>query len=148
MESLVIVGASLAGLSAARAARNLGFAGRLVIIGDDPQRPYDRPPLSKDFLAGRIELEDLALETDDEALEAEWILGTRAVSFDATTRLVHLEDGRSVRADGLVIATGASPRSLPQLAGSANVVSLRTVADAQRLRGLLAAGRRLVVVGA
>jgi len=148
MESLVIVGASLAGLSAARAARNLGFAGRLVIIGDDPQRPYDRPPLSKDFLAGRLELEDLALETDDEALEAEWILGTRAVSFDATTRLVHLEDGRSVRADGLVIATGASPRSLPQLAGSANVVSLRTVADAQRLRGLLAAGRRLVVVGA
>ncbi|KUG61584.1 pyridine nucleotide-disulfide oxidoreductase [Kocuria rosea subsp. polaris] len=148
MESLVIVGASLAGLSAARAARSLGFAGRLVIIGDDPQRPYDRPPLSKDFLAGRLGIEDLALETDDEALEAEWVLGTRAASFDATTRLVHLEDGRSVRADGLVIATGASPRSLPQIAGAANVVSLRTLADAQKLRGLLAHGRRLVVVGA
>ncbi|MGX5360150.1 FAD-dependent oxidoreductase, partial [Kocuria sp. KH4] len=66
MESLVIVGASLAGLSAARAARNYGFAGRVVIIGDEVQRPYDRPPLSKDFLAGRIEIEDLTLETDTE----------------------------------------------------------------------------------
>ncbi|MFW6187856.1 MAG: FAD-dependent oxidoreductase, partial [Actinomycetota bacterium] len=75
MESLVIVGASLAGLSAARAARNLGFGGRVVIIGDDPARPYDRPPLSKDFLAGRVEAADLALETDTDALEAEWILG-------------------------------------------------------------------------
>ena len=148
MESLVIVGASLAGLSAARAARNLGFGGRVVIIGDDPARPYDRPPLSKDFLAGRVEAADLALETDTDALEAEWILGTRAVSFDPLTRLVHLEDGQAVRADGLVIATGASPRSLPQIAGADNVVSLRTVADAQRLRELLVPGRRLVVVGA
>ncbi len=148
MESLVIVGASLAGLSAARAARNLGFEGRVVIIGDDHQRPYDRPPLSKDFLAGRIELADLALETDDEALDAEWILGTRAVSFDPATRLVHLENGATVHAAGLVVATGASPRVLPQIAEAANVVSLRTVADAQKLRGLLSPGRRLVVVGA
>ncbi|MFC6256286.1 FAD-dependent oxidoreductase, partial [Kocuria oceani] len=116
MESLVIVGASLAGLSAARAARNLGFAGRLVIIGDDPARPYDRPPLSKDFLAGRIETADLALETDTDALAAEWILGTPAVSFEAATRTVVLADGRQVHADKLVIATGASPRTLPQIA--------------------------------
>lgn len=148
MESLVIVGASLAGLSAARAARNLGFDGRLVIIGDDPQRPYDRPPLSKDFLAGRFEVSDLALETDTDALDAEWLLGARAVSFDPLTRLVRLEDGREVRADGLVVATGASPRSLPQIAGADNVVTLRTIADAQKLRELLARGRRLVVVGA
>ena len=148
MESLVIVGASLAGLSAARAARNLGFGGRVVIIGDDPQRPYDRPPLSKDFLAGRLEIADLALETDDEALDAQWILGTPAVSFDPATRLVHLADGTTVHADGLVIATGASPRSLPQIAGADNVVSLRTVADAQKLRALVRAGGRMVVVGA
>ncbi len=122
MESLVIVGASLAGLSAARAARTLGFDGRVVIIGDDPQRPYDRPPLSKDFLAGRIELSDLALETEDEALDAEWILGTRAVSFDAATRLVHLKDGRAVHAEGLVIAT-APHRGPPQIAGADNVVA-------------------------
>lgn len=148
MESLVIVGASLAGLSAARAARDHGFAGRLVIIGDDPQRPYDRPPLSKDFLAGRIEIQDLALETDTDALDAEWILGTRAVSFDAATRLVHLEDGATVHADGLVIATGASPRSLPPIAGAENVVTLRTIADAQKLRELLRRGGRMVVIGA
>ncbi|MEX5300386.1 FAD-dependent oxidoreductase [Kocuria sp. CPCC 205292] len=148
MESLVIVGASLAGLSAARAARNLGFEGRVVIIGDDHQRPYDRPPLSKDFLAGRLQPADLALETDDEALDAEWILGTRAVSFDPATRLVHLADGTTVHAAGLVIATGASPRSLPQIAAAANVVSLRTLDDAQRLRTLLTPGARLVVVGA
>ena len=60
MESLVIVGASLAGLSAARAARNLGFTGRLVIIGDDPARPYDRPPLSKDYLLGAVGVADVA----------------------------------------------------------------------------------------
>ncbi|MFI7585421.1 NAD(P)/FAD-dependent oxidoreductase [Kocuria sp. M1N1S27] len=148
MESLVIVGASLAGLSAARAARNLGFGGQIVIIGDDPQRPYDRPPLSKDFLAGRIEAEDLALETDTDALDAQWILGTRAVSFDPATRLVHLDDGSSVHADGLVIATGASPRSLPQIAEADNVVSLRTIADAQKLRELVGRGGRMVVIGA
>jgi NADPH-dependent 2,4-dienoyl-CoA reductase/sulfur reductase-like enzyme len=148
MESLVIVGASLAGLSAARAARDHGFDGRLVIIGDDPQRPYDRPPLSKDFLAGRIELEDLALEAETDALAAEWVLGVRAESFDAATRTVVLEDGRTVRADGLVIATGASPRSLPQIAEADNVVTLRTLTDAQRLRGLVRSGGRMVVVGA
>ncbi|MEX5237939.1 NAD(P)/FAD-dependent oxidoreductase [Kocuria arenosa] len=148
MESLVIVGASLAGLSAARAARNLGFAGRVVIIGDDPARPYDRPPLSKDFLAGRIQAADLALETDTDALEAEWILGTRAVSFDPATRMVHLADGRMVHAEALVIATGASPRSLPQIAEADNVVTLRTIDDAQKLRALVRAGGRMVVVGA
>jgi NADPH-dependent 2,4-dienoyl-CoA reductase/sulfur reductase-like enzyme len=148
MESLVIVGASLAGLSAARAARSLGFAGRVVIIGDELQRPYDRPPLSKDFLAGRAEIADLTLETDTEALDAEWILGTRAVSFDPSTRTVHLEDGGMVHAEALVIATGASPRNLPQIAGADNVVTLRTIADAQKLRELVRRGGRMVVVGA
>ncbi|MEX5296015.1 FAD-dependent oxidoreductase [Kocuria sp. CPCC 205268] len=148
MESLVIVGASLAGLSAARAARAQGFTGRLVIVGDDPQRPYDRPPLSKEFLAGTFQLEDLALETESEDLGAEWVLGVRAVSFDAGTRSVVLEDGRTLHADGLVIATGASPRSLPQVAGLDNVVTLRTLEDARKLRDLIGRGGHLVVIGA
>ncbi|MEX5300410.1 FAD-dependent oxidoreductase [Kocuria sp. CPCC 205292] len=148
MESLVIVGASLAGLSAARAARAQGFAGRLVIVGDDPQRPYDRPPLSKEFLAGTFQLEDLALETESEDLGAEWVLGVRAVSFDVGTRSVVLEDGRTLHADGLVIATGASPRSLPQIAGLDNVVTLRTLEDARKLRDLIGRGGHLVVIGA
>lgn len=148
MESLVIVGASLAGLSAARAARNQGFDGRLVIIGDDPQRPYDRPPLSKDFLSGKVEAGDLALEIDTDDLQAEWLLGARATSFDPLTREVRLEDGRTVHADRLVVATGASARELPEIAGLDNVLTLRTLADAERLRSLVRRGGRLVVIGA
>ncbi|MFI7481656.1 NAD(P)/FAD-dependent oxidoreductase [Kocuria sp. M1R5S2] len=148
MESLVIVGASLAGLSAARAARRQGFSGRLVIVGDDPQRPYDRPPLSKEFLAGTIEAADLALETETDDLDAEWLLGVRAIGFDALSREVILEDGRSVHADLLVIATGASARSLPPIAGLENVLTLRTLEDARKLRALVERGGRMVVVGA
>jgi NADPH-dependent 2,4-dienoyl-CoA reductase/sulfur reductase-like enzyme len=148
MESLVIVGASLAGLSAARAARRQGFTGRVVIIGDDPHRPYDRPPLSKEFLSGVCQVEDLALESDEEQLEAEWVLGVAAVSFDAVTREVGLADGSSVRADYLVVATGASARALPELAGLENVLTLRTLEDARKLRALVARGGRLVVIGA
>jgi NADPH-dependent 2,4-dienoyl-CoA reductase/sulfur reductase-like enzyme len=95
---LAIVGASLAGISAARAARAQGFAGRLVIIGEEPHRPYDRPPLSKDFLAGKITVQDLGLESPDDAqgtdpLRAEWLLGAAARSLDAATRTLTLTDG-------------------------------------------------------
>ena len=129
MESLVIVGASLAGLSAARAARRQGFTGRLVIVGDDPERPYDRPPLSKEFLSGQFQAADLTLEIDGEQLDAEWLLGVRAVSFDPVSREVALADGRTVHADLLVIATGASARQLPELTGLDNVLTLRTLED-------------------
>lgn len=148
MDTLAIVGASLAGLSAARAARAQGFAGRLVIIGDEHHRPYDRPPLSKDFLLGAITAEDLSLESDDDGLHAEWILGGGAVSLDAATRTIRLKDGQSVTADGIVIATGARARRLPVLAGMANVFYLRTMADAQRLAPKLVPGARMTVVGA
>ena len=107
MRTLAIVGASLAGLSAARAARAQGFSGRLVIIGDEHHRPYDRPPLSKDFLLGTITAEDLFLETDDDGLNAEWLLGGGAIGLDTATRTIHLHDGQAVTADGIVIATGA-----------------------------------------
>ena len=113
MQTLAIVGASLAGLSAARAARAQGFTGRLVIIGDEPHRPYDRPPLSKDFLLGAITAEDLFLESDADELQAEWLLGAGAASLDASSRTILLRDGRSVTADGIVIATGAKARQLP-----------------------------------
>lgn len=75
MQTLAIVGASLAGLSAVRAARAQGFSGRLVTLGDEHHRPYDRPPLSREFLLGTITAEDLFLETDDHGLNAEWLLG-------------------------------------------------------------------------
>lgn len=148
MHTLAIVGASLAGLSAARAARAQGFTGRLLIIGDEPQRPYDRPPLSKDFLLGKITAEDLLLESEDDGLEAEWILGGGAIGLDAATHTVLLRDGQSVTADGIVIATGARARQLPALAGMNNVFYLRTITDAQELAPRLVGGARMVVIGA
>lgn len=143
-----MVGASLAGLSAARAARAQGFTGRLIIIGDEQHRPYDRPPLSKDFLLGTMTAEDLFLENEDEGLHAEWILGVGAVGLDAETRTIELADGRSVTADGIVIATGARCRQLPALKGLDNVFYLRTIADAQGLAPRLVPGNRMVVIGA
>jgi NADPH-dependent 2,4-dienoyl-CoA reductase/sulfur reductase-like enzyme len=163
MRSIAIVGASLAGLSAARALRAEGFEGRLTIIGDEPYRPYDRPPLSKDFLAGRMADTDLTLEADDEDLGAEWRLAVRATGLVAGERRVLLDDGGSVQADGIVIATGAAARPLPGTetangpaseaargtgAAAFGVHTLRSLDDARALRADLVAGRRLVVIGA
>ncbi|QKZ24293.1 NAD(P)/FAD-dependent oxidoreductase [Streptomyces chartreusis] len=147
MRTVAVVGASLAGLSAARSLRKQGFDGGLVVIGDELHRPYDRPPLSKEFLAGTLGEPELALETDDEDLRAEWLLGTRAVALDHAERTLRLADGRQVRADGFVIATGAAARTLPGSAGLAGVHTLRTLDDARALRDELALGGRLVVIG-
>ncbi|AJF69062.1 NAD(P)/FAD-dependent oxidoreductase [Streptomyces vietnamensis] len=147
MRTVAVVGASLAGLSAARALRKQGYDGRLVLIGDEPHRPYDRPPLSKEFLAGRVGEADLALEADGEDLGAEWLLGVRATGLDRADRSVRLADGRTLRADGIVIATGAAARTLPGSEGLAGVHTLRTLDDARALRDELARGGRLVVIG-
>ncbi|MEU5322305.1 FAD-dependent oxidoreductase [Streptomyces sp. NPDC021056] len=147
MRTVAVVGASLAGLSAARSLRKQGYDGRLVVIGDELHRPYDRPPLSKEFLAGSLGETDLSLEAGDEDLRAEWLLGTRAVGLDRTDRAVRLADGREVRADGIVIATGAAARTLPGSEGLAGVHTLRTLDDARALRDELARGGRLVVIG-
>ncbi|MFF4656170.1 NAD(P)/FAD-dependent oxidoreductase [Streptomyces sp. NPDC001381] len=147
MRSVAVVGASLAGLSAARSLRKQGYDGRLVVIGDELHRPYDRPPLSKEFLAGTLGEADLALEADDEDLGAEWLLGARATGLDRADRAVRLADGREVRADGIVLATGAAARTLPGSAGLAGVHTLRTLDDARALRDELARGGRLVVIG-
>ncbi|MEV6765128.1 FAD-dependent oxidoreductase [Streptomyces sp. NPDC051105] len=147
MRTIAVVGASLAGLSAARSLRQRGYDGRLVVIGDEPHRPYDRPPLSKEFLAGTLGEADLALERDDEELGAEWLLGARATGLDRTGRAIRLADGREVRADGVVVATGAVARTLPGTEGLAGVHVLRTLDDARALRRDLSRGGRLVVIG-
>ncbi|WP_405875219.1 MULTISPECIES: NAD(P)/FAD-dependent oxidoreductase [unclassified Streptomyces] len=147
MRTVAVVGASLAGLSAARSLRKQGYDGRLVIVGDELHRPYDRPPLSKEFLAGTIGAADLVLETDDEDLRAEWLLGARATGLDRTHRAVRLADGGELRADGIVIATGAAACNLPGAEGLAGVHTLRTLDDAVALRDELARGGRLVVIG-
>ncbi|GII28991.1 NAD(P)/FAD-dependent oxidoreductase [Planotetraspora mira] len=149
MRSVAIVGASLAGLYTARALRDQGFDGTLTIIGSERHRPYDRPPLSKEFLAGRITEADLALETEDEDLGAEWRLGVRASGLDRHDRRVLLADGTSIAADGVVVATGATARSLPGDSPSLRGVhTLRSLDDALALRADLVTGRRLVVIGA
>ncbi|MFD6285533.1 NAD(P)/FAD-dependent oxidoreductase [Streptomyces sp. NPDC060205] len=149
MRTVIVVGASLSGLYAARELRAQGFDGRLVVVGDEPHRPYDRPPLSKDFLTGRSGEDGLALSDTEEIteLDAEWLLGTRARGLDTRGRTVLLDDGRTVSGDGVVIATGAAARRLPG-PGLAGVHTLRTLDDARALRAELTAGdRRVVVIG-
>ncbi|WP_079052669.1 NAD(P)/FAD-dependent oxidoreductase [Streptomyces regalis] len=147
MRTVAVVGASLAGLSAARSLRKQGYDGRLVVIGDELHRPYDRPPLSKEFLAGTLGEAELALESDGEDLRAEWLLGVRATGLDHAARTLRLADGREVQADGVVIATGAAARTLPGSEGLAGVHTLRTLDDARALRDELSRGGRLVVIG-
>ncbi|MFI9048540.1 NAD(P)/FAD-dependent oxidoreductase [Streptomyces sp. NPDC053427] len=148
MKSVAVIGASLAGLYAARALRSQGFDGRLVVVGDEPHQPYDRPPLSKDFLTGAtVDHDQLALADAEEIteLDAEWLLGTRATGLDTGARTVLLDGGRSLVTDGLVIATGAGPRRLPGSA-PAGTHTLRTLDDARALRADLARGPSEVVV--
>ncbi|MFD8422497.1 NAD(P)/FAD-dependent oxidoreductase [Streptomyces sp. NPDC059466] len=149
MRTVTVVGASLSGLYAARELRAQGFDGRLVIVGDETHAPYDRPPLSKDFLTGRADETRLALTDAEETagLDAEWLLGVRARALDARGRTVLLNDGRTVPTDGVVIATGASARRLPG-DGLTGVHTLRTLDDARALREELVHGaRRVVVIG-
>lgn len=148
MKVVTVVGASLAGLYAAQALRDQGFDGRLVVVGDERHRPYDRPPLSKDFLAGKVEADILALESPEDRLDADWLLGSAAVALDRRTREVVLADGRCLLSDGVVIATGARARTLPGPQGRAGVHVLRTLDDAVTLRAELVPGARLVVIGA
>jgi NADPH-dependent 2,4-dienoyl-CoA reductase/sulfur reductase-like enzyme len=152
--TVAVVGASLAGLSAGRALREQGFDGRVLLIGDEVHAPYDRPPLSKGFLDGGSARDDLDLaREDDAALGFEWLLGQRAVALDPRGQSLRLADGREIRADGMVLATGARARRLPGLARPgpgdlSGVHVLRTLDDAVALRSDLRPGRRLVVIGA
>jgi len=147
VKAVTVVGASLAGLYAARGLREQGYDGRLFLVGDELHRPYDRPPLSKDFLAGKVEADVLRLEDADDDLDADWLLGVPAAALDTGARDVVLADGNRIRSDGVVIATGARARTLPA-ASRAGVHVLRTIDDALALRVDLVPGSRLVVIGA
>ncbi len=150
MRTIAVVGTSVAGTRAARSLRDAGFDGRLVLVGDDPHVPYDRPPLSKGFLAGTLGEADLALlDADDEAdLALELRLGVRVEHLDAHTRRLRLADGDEIGVDGVVVATGGRARRRPGGAGVVGVPALRTLDDAVALRTALGARPRVVVVGA
>ena len=145
---VVIVGGGLAGQRCCERLRRRGYEGRVRMVCAEPIRPYDRPPLSKELLAG----DDRAISFRDEAWyrdnEVELLLGTRAEQLEPTDRTVVAATGERIRYDKLLIATGAAPRTLPAAERFANVHMLRTVADAHALRDALHPGSHLVVIGA
>jgi 3-phenylpropionate/trans-cinnamate dioxygenase ferredoxin reductase subunit len=147
---VVVVGASAAGVSVAETLRRDGFDGHLTLVGDENSLPYDRPPLSKEFLAGTWTEDKLALRDSGKisALKLDLRLGVRAEAVDASNRSVALDDGSQVGYDDLVIATGVRPRRLPGTDGIRGVHVLRTLDDARRLRSNLVGNPRLVIVGA
>lgn len=150
-DQVVVVGASLAGLRAAETLRQLDVAERVVIVGEELHRPYDRPPLSKKILSGEWEPDRIHLRQPDvfDELDVEWRLGSRAIRLDLDGRRLDLADGNTVEYDGLILATGARPRRLPGHGDFDHVHELRTLDDALRLRREIASGdRRVVVVGA
>ncbi|MET0727063.1 MAG: FAD-dependent oxidoreductase [Acidimicrobiales bacterium] len=151
-EQIVIVGASLAGFRAAEELRDLGHDGPIVMVGDEPHRPYERPPLSKQVLSGAqtsdaTEIGPATGTMDD--LDLAWRLGSSATGLDLEHRTVLLGGGERLRFDGLVIATGAAARRLPGTDHLAGVHTLRTVDDCAAIRADLEAGHgRVAVVGA
>lgn len=148
-QHVAVVGASLAGLRTVEALRREGFEGRITVIGAEDALPYDRPPLSKQFLVDDWDEEKLALARDGvEQLDAEWKLGAEATGLAADGNRIELADGSTVEADTVVIATGARARRLPFGRDLTGVVELRTLEDARKLRAAIADGPRVVVVGA
>jgi 3-phenylpropionate/trans-cinnamate dioxygenase ferredoxin reductase subunit len=150
-QTFVIVGASLAGAKAAETLREQGFAGRLVLIGDDPERPYERPPLTKDYLRDESPREKAYVHAESFYAEhdIELLSGTAATALDPARKRVTLDDGHELGYDRLLLTTGAQPRriSIPgaELGG---VYYLRTLADCDALRARLETAGAVVVIGA
>jgi 3-phenylpropionate/trans-cinnamate dioxygenase ferredoxin reductase subunit len=150
-DAVVVVGGSLAGLRAVEELRRLGYDGRIDVVGAELHEPYDRPPLSKDVLAGEAEATEISLRRQPlDDLAAEWHLGRVAARLDPADRIVTLDDGTELRGSrGVVLATGASPRRLPGTPDLAGIHLLRTLDDCLAIRADLDRGpRRVVVVGA
>ena len=149
MDRIAIVGGGLASLSAAERLRELGHHGQIVMVGQEPRAPYNRTPLSKQLLTGRYRPTDLRLTTYTDP-RAEWRLGVSATALDVTNRQLSLSDGTELAYDGLVIATGVTPRTLPGTPHhSPRVLTLRTLDDARAIDRLWSAQgvRRVAVVG-
>lgn len=150
-ETFVIVGANLAGGRAAEALRKSGFEGRIVLIGKEAERPYDRPPLSKKFARGLLDESKLYFRAADyyETNRIELELGVTATGLDLATREVIVDGTRRIGFDKLLIATGANVRTLRvKGADLAGIYTLRTLDDAKRIREAMKASRRVAVIGA
>ncbi len=148
--TMVIVGAGAAGNAAAEMLRRRGYPGRILMIGADPDRPYDRPNLSKDYLAGTAQEEWIPLRAPEYYRDRriELLLGARASAIDVEERVVRLEDGRRVSYDRLLLATGAEPIRLdPAIHAFPHVFTLRSLADSRAIIAAAGAARNAVVVG-
>ena len=150
MNTIVIVGSSLAGLRAAETLRQEKFDGRIVMVGAEDRAPYDRPPLSKKVLAGEWDADRIVLRKPDDValLNLDWKLGSAAINLNVSTRTIGLANGETIAFDGLIIATGGHVRRLPNQPSWKGIHTLRTVNEALALRDELVEGRRVVVIGA
>ena len=149
-ERVVIVGGGQAAVQAIDTLRRKGFAGKLVLIGDEPWLPYQRPPLSKKYLAGALERERLLLRPQHfyESHSVETRLGRRVEEISRREQRLRLDDGSIVAYDALLIATGSRPRPLAAPGTDLEGVHfLRTIADVERIRAECSPGKRLVIVG-
>jgi 3-phenylpropionate/trans-cinnamate dioxygenase ferredoxin reductase subunit len=148
--TIVTIGAGQTAAVAARTLRRRGFDGRILLIGDEPHAPYQRPPLSKEFLAGQEDRESLMLlpAAWREKENVELLTGTTVSRIAPSSAAVELSDGRSISADAVLIATGGRPRTMP-VSGPApeRVHYLRTIDDAERLAAQLRPGAKLVLIG-
>ena len=151
LQRIVVVGASLAGLRACETLRSDGFTGTVTLVGAEEHLPYDRPPLSKKLLAGDWEPDRIHLRKRDDvdALGLDLRLGVPATGLDVDGHAVHLADGSVAPFDGVILATGSTPRRLPGQEAMPAVHELRTLDDSMRLRAEIADGTaRVVVIGA
>lgn len=148
MTGALIVGAGLGGLRCAESLRSAGYCGPLTFVGDEPHPPYNRPPLSKEALAGGVDMAALAFRQKESVHDADWRLGSAAASSDLVARTVTLQDGTVLHFDGLVVATGIRPRALPISGPGPGRVMLRTAADADALRPHLKPGAHVLIMGA
>ena len=148
---VIIIGAGQAGGETAQRLRQAGFSGDITLIGEEPNAPYQRPPLSKAYLKGEYDMDRLLLRPASVYAEENITLLTslRAVWIDRANKKVRVEGGRELPYDALVLATGARPRKLPLVGADLDGVHLfRTAADADALRPRMVSGAKLVVVGA
>jgi 3-phenylpropionate/trans-cinnamate dioxygenase ferredoxin reductase component len=148
---IVIVGASLAGATAAQGLREHGFDGSITLIGDEPDRPYERPPLSKEYLLGKVGREKVFVHPEGwyAGHGVDLVLSTEVTALDRVAHQVVLATGERLRYDSLLLTTGSTPRRLEVPGADRDgVFYLRRIADSERLRSAFTAARRVVIIGA
>ncbi len=150
-QTFVIVGAGLAGAKTAEALRTETFDGRIILLGEENERPYDRPPLSKDYLQGKSEVEKIYVHPKGWYAEhdVDLRLGTRATAIDRAAHEVTIERGEPIGYDKLALATGSSPRRLSVPGNDlAGVLYLRGLADCEAMKAAFATAKRVAIIGA